>query len=292
MEQRGSVFYYRRRVPKDLTAVIGREVIKETLRERDPVRARHAQRALAWEDRFARLRRKLRFETGPLRAELTDTEIAALGDHHRRTLLSEDDQIRLYGLGGNEEGLPDDQFERHGVMLDYVEQFARDDLAKGRVTDPGRGKTLDDALAALDIRLDPKSDSYRRAGREILVATIEAMQAARRRQGGEPVRTPEPATVSPVAKTTAPVTVDDLIDGWSREAQPVEKTIYTFRNHITEFADFAGKDLSQADTDRAAEWKLEILKSFSAKTVSNKIASCKAIFAWAKANRVLRTDPQ
>jgi hypothetical protein len=116
VQRRGSVYYYRRRVPLDLQSVIGRAVIKESLNERDPTRARqvHAQRAAWWEERFALLRRRMSAETAPLRRDLSPEEIQSLADGYRHMFLNADEQIRLRGLGGQQEGLPDDQFERHG----------------------------------------------------------------------------------------------------------------------------------------------------------------------------------
>jgi hypothetical protein len=103
VQRRGSVYYYRRRVPLDLQAVIGRAVIKESLNERDPTRARqvHAQRAAWWEERFALLRRRMSAETAPLRRDLSPEEIQSLADGYRHMFLNADEQIRLRGLGGS-----------------------------------------------------------------------------------------------------------------------------------------------------------------------------------------------
>lgn len=53
-----SVPYFRKAVPKDLQAVVGRAVIKQSLRTKDPVQAalRHAELEATWERNFASLR--------------------------------------------------------------------------------------------------------------------------------------------------------------------------------------------------------------------------------------------
>ena len=61
MIRRGSVYYFRRRAPPDLQAVIGRKIIRESLGEREPGRARRlcADRAPYWEKCFEAERVKL-----------------------------------------------------------------------------------------------------------------------------------------------------------------------------------------------------------------------------------------
>jgi hypothetical protein len=161
------------------------------------------------------MRRDLAPAAQPLRSELSVKELAALRDSHRHIMLKQDEQIRLDGLSGSEQGLPEEQFERHGDMIDHVEAFAREDLARGRVASYGWRPLIDGAPRQLGLCVDPESAAYRRAGLEVLTATIEAMDEARRRQAGEPVRTPVPPTASePPAKL---VTVDELVAGWSRD---------------------------------------------------------------------------
>jgi integrase len=295
VQRRGSVYYFRRRVPLDLQAVIGRAVIKESLKERDPTRARqvHAQRAAWWEEHFALLRRRIAAEKGPVRQDLTPEEVKWLADEYRRMFLYADEQTRLCGLGGQENGLPQDQFDRHGYALEQIEQFARRDLARGHVLSAARLWHYDEFLGERGIKLDPRCPAYRQLATEFLIAQVEATAEARKRQAGEVVRTPAAADIpsAPAAEPVRKITPEMLVAGWRREREPAEKTVYTFRKHVEAFAAFLGGDLTRADADAAANWKLSLLEHKTAKTVANQIAGCKAVFAWARENRVIASNP-
>jgi integrase len=295
VERRGSVYYFRRRVPLDLQAVIGRAVIKESLNERDPTRARqkHAERAAWWEARFASLRRALSAESGPARTELSAAEIDRFATEYRATLLEADEQIRLRGLGGRENGLPDDQFERHGYMIERIEEFARKDLARGRALSATNRAAIDHFLEVRGVKLDSSTEAYRRLAVEFLTTVVEAAADMRRRQSGEVLRTPPSAQDSQPAAAERPhdVTLETLIEGWRQDRQPREKTVYVFSKHVKVFVDFVPGGLPGVTADDAFRWKVELLKTQSAKTAFNHLASCKAVFGWAEENHLIPANP-
>ena len=151
--RRGSVYYFRRRVPPKIQTILGREIIRESLGERDPKIARRkaAERNLFWEREFAKAEDALaaRAARYAMRSELSDAEVAAVVADYRTHLLWSDEQIRLRGLDGRENGLPDHQYDLLTEVFQDIEKFAADDIARGRALSPANREAIDEYLAHL-----------------------------------------------------------------------------------------------------------------------------------------------
>jgi hypothetical protein len=96
--RRGAVYYFRRRVPPQIQSVIGMNLIRESLGTCEPKVAR---------------RLALRLPSSP-----------------------SDEQIRLHGLGGRQNGLPDHQYDLLTEVFQDIEKFAADDIARGQRLSP------------------------------------------------------------------------------------------------------------------------------------------------------------
>ena len=98
------VYYYRKAVPDDLRAVVGKREWKQSLATKDPAEARrkHAAVAARVEAEISELRRRNdRLSRPPLR-ELDGATIKRVGDAYYAHLLEEDEELRIDGFGSSE----------------------------------------------------------------------------------------------------------------------------------------------------------------------------------------------
>ncbi|MDI9849161.1 site-specific integrase [Rhodoblastus sp. 17X3] len=302
--RRGAVYYFRRRVPAKIQAILGQKVIRESLGERDPKIARRkaAERALFWEREFAKAEAQLSAKSPQpqTRAELSEAEIAAILAGYRRHLLWSDEQIRLRGLGGQDNGLPDHQYDLLTEVLQDIEQFAADGIARGRALSPANRDTMDAYLGARGLRLDPSSRAYERVAIGFLHTRAECIQLWKDRHAGKIVETPsEPenptssVAASPNGISYEPLTLESLINGWKNERKPVPKTVDTFTQKLRKFEKYLnGRDLGSATPEDASKWKAKRLEEGnSPKSVLNDIHALKALFGWALENHKIAVNP-
>lgn len=297
LEQRGTVFGYRRKIPLDLVAAYGgRREIRHSLRTRHRAEAERLARlrAVELDQEFARKRRELdRAEAKPRALtplELTDENIRRLCVLWTHSVLDTDDQNRAssFSLVSYE-----DVSDSLGASLPGLrEAFARGNLD---VVEPALQTFLHMAGVAVDVQ----SPEYGRLRYAFLQCLIETAEFQQRRHKGEVVRTNSVAPVTeaytPQSASKPEQTFEALFSGWQRRriGRP-ESTVRVYRQAWSEFQELLKHDdsakVTKADVRRYVQ-HLETTLSQNFKTVSKKLGVISTIFAQACKDDVLPVNP-
>ncbi len=112
---------------------------------------------------------------------------------------------------------------------------------------------------------------------------------------------PPPSTVVPEKPVVAlktnggllPITMMNIIDGWARDNEPTEKTVYSWRRIMAKLTAHVGHDdVTQIGDTDIVSWKEALLaSSLSRKTVSNHLTIATTLFNWAERNKKVATNP-
>lgn len=330
MQRRGSVYYFRRRVPPDLQAIIGKTVIRESLHERDPKAARrlYAERALYWERRFDDERARLRSApnlsdndlfkvallqmaergvnvdlppetraeakrlaaTGRRVLDLSASQIAELVADYRRELLVQDEVWRMFGYSQKDDGISDRDFYIHGVAIEGLQQQAAERIARGRHLTQEQRDTIDLMLLQRGLRLDHDAPAFRQLAIALSQVQAQAFGIMADRQAGKPTVTAVATNEPPL---WPPVNADELLEGWKLERKPSGKTYDSFAGRLQKFERFlGGRTLEKATPKDAADWKAKRLQDgLSPKSVTTEIDGLKAVLNWAAANHKIERNP-
>ncbi|MCJ2126652.1 site-specific integrase [Methylobacterium sp. J-077] len=324
--QRRGIFYYRRTIPEalrpDMPFVLasaapgvfseaapvtlkgsraGRE-FWVSLGTRDADLARESARHLDREaDALISLtRRRLAVHTKPKISHLDELTIKSLVATFRHRKLANDESRRR-----GTQPLSQAEFTALGREIEAREAELREANARGDC-----GATHFDLAAMTTVfeaglHLEFGSQADRGVHLAFVEAELDLMTIIKDRQNGATRPTPsfiptetipttqDFATTPPTQKPDAP-TVETILEGWSRDHQPVEKTVYTFSSKVERWASFLaerGGSFQTATLSDASDWKLASLATRSAKSVSNDIYAVKAIYSWAVANGKCPTNP-
>lgn len=264
-------YYLRKRVPKDLQALVGKKLVKLSLGTRDPAkaRARHAQENVKLEKKWAVLR------AGPQAGSQTGPQAGP----RRLTEREAHDLVRY---------IYDFWIETHRDNPSQ-QKFWRTDLATKLWTpDPfpwNNSAALRDSVGKthLEIWCYEQADEVLRfhglSGDEsnrliVAKATSAAMQRASlklsRWANGEfddlSTHEPMPGAARDVRNTgaskTPPTTFEDLFNGWAAERRPAEKTRYEWRRVIQELEGFLGhNDAGRLTADDLIAWKATMVEA-------------------------------
>ena len=112
-----------------------------------------------------------------------------------------------------------------------------DALARGDTT--VIQEELDELLDAYQINLDPKCEAYRRLGMAVLSAHVKALRAIERRNGGEPIDTPQIPEVLG-ASEAAGGSLRDAFAGWDKERARPEDTVSEYKRAVEMFIQLHG----------------------------------------------------
>jgi integrase len=237
--RRGAVWYFRRRIPKDLLQhYAGAREHFISLRTADRVKAALAARlrAVELDNEYAKLR------AHAARATLSDEDIRRLSALYTAQMLAADEAARQQGLNGK-------ALEKLAAQLD---ENAEDSgyVIRGKGPNYFFEARLDEFLARNKIDLEPDSDSYRKLYYEIAKADLRAIKLAKVRHEGEPVDTPEAPDVrhlsrpAPKAlrgpKGPAAGSLNELRDYWASQKKPRPKTIIEADSVLRRFRDVNG----------------------------------------------------
>lgn len=233
---------------------LGTKVLAEANRRAKPV-LMEFDRALATAEALTAPKQR----TVSLRAELNDTEIKRMAEYvYAKTLKwderfrfgrdewkrLEDEHDRLQGTTPDPWVLPYDQLPPHGfspAILAEQRALLADDLRDMReYLALGDIAAVEDhtieALSAFGIDLDRKSSAYPKLGMEVLRAYVRALQDIEKRNAGEPVPTPQVSA----PKVFASGTLREAFDGWKKERERPEGTLYEYSRAIELFAQLHG----------------------------------------------------
>jgi hypothetical protein len=83
-----------------------------------------------------------------------------------------------------------------------------------------------------------------------------------------------------------PITMMNIIDGWARDNEPTEKTVYSWKRIMAKLTAHVGHDdVTQIGDTDIVSWKEALLaSSLSRKTVANHLTIATTLFNWAERN--------
>jgi integrase len=261
LEPRGSVWWFRRKIEKELLAYYAPKTeFRFSLRTKDKKEAEAKARieSVKLDQEFARVKAELLAE--PKRT-ISDTEIARLEAIYYHQALEIDAEKREDGTGYEqaakkiEEQLqalgveyetwhPDDTEAEVGLSnrdyykiqenIDICLPPAREWLAKGN-TKPFEWE-IDEFLASQGVELDKKSKEYRKASLGILRAWVRSMEATAQRNLGHIIETPAaPAPVVDHEQPSSCIRLSEAFNRWKREHKGPMKTPVEFEAQIKRF---------------------------------------------------------
>lgn len=236
--RRGSVYYFRCRVPADLFDHYGKAEIKRSLHTSSHKQALELVRlqALKQDQEFQEIRRQR--DTQPI-TTTSALEIDRLTSLWLHDLMEEDEAERMRGVD-------DRGYRKAREALDVVDAGGRYDLARGDTSH--LEFEIDDFLDAHGVVLDKGSEGYRKFSYAMLKAWVKATDMMRQRHAGEAVDTP-PAPPSFLPASPVPASASDdnprlsaLFECWAveHEGKRAPGTIPEFRISINRFVEVNG----------------------------------------------------
>lgn len=283
------VYWFRRGVPADLRALVGKLEEKQSLKTKDPAvaRQRHAKVLAEVEERWANLR------AGS--SKLTEREA------HELAVTWHDRWLELY------KDSPSSQTSW------------RVDLADRLFMPPPRTNKLDidifaplhpDVRAIMDMEaacrdcaketlqwrgLAESPENIRLVARAIGHAVQRAsITLARYAKGDFGAGLSSDIVPRPILGAKVGVKFDELLRGWSNERLPAKKTLYEWTRVLRTFEKFLGHDdAGRVTADDVVRWKEAMISGgLRTRTVQNaKLAPVRAIFQWGYENRKLAHNP-
>lgn len=258
------IYHFRRRVPSDLVATLGKKEHKVSLGTKDPATAkeRHAEK---WTE-YAKLEKLARAKPAPL-SQKTITALA--GEAYRQLIETTDDEPG--------------ETEIWNVLLERIDHEANSGNLEGWY-----GKTADKVLNHRGL----KADDYSRE--RLLVQIHEAVkqgaEVARRKSLGDYRADPDAGRfpeidIAPTKSKASGQTMHGLFDLWRKRHLANGKAEGTPDDHyqkLKSFIDFVGHDDAiQVAPKDVADWcdHLQFEKGIAARTVRDKyLSALRAIF--------------
>jgi hypothetical protein len=290
------------------------QVVKFSLRTSDQALARSRHRAVAeymsnWFD-------TLRTDVG--RTALTPAEISRIADYFYAASLADDEAERTHGTGNEDPvrsvaqqltdadieydiplpldaqtpayGLSNREVTKRQAELAWYKPLMARALSRGDISVVS--EHLNDASEMFNLSLDRNSPAYRELGMAVLKAVVQAQRVIERRNEGEVVDTP-PVSSFEAGKLSAAVPFDCLIDGWVKEAKPVQSTVDQWRVYFRDLEETTGiTDASKLTADHVIKWKDALLdRGGAVKTINDsKLAALSRVLTWAVENRKLTAN--
>jgi integrase len=281
----------------------------------------------------------------PMRESLSATEIRRMAEICYATMLDHDEAVRREGTGSEsgfqsiaaqltaagvefktpfnigkfpEAGLSDREVYKRAEHLEYELHVTTDALARGNTA--VIREELDELLDVYQINLDPKSEAYRRLAMAVLGAHLKALKDIDRRNGGEPIDTPQiPEVVTESGAVGG--SLRDAIEGWNKERSRPVGTVHEYRRAVEMFIQLHGdlpvaalkksharqfrEAIQEVPQRRAGELRKAPLPELSAwgrkhpdaprvspGTINKQLGAMRAISEWAFAKGVIPEDTQ
>ncbi|GAA6159722.1 site-specific integrase [Ruegeria sp. HU-ET01832] len=277
--RRGSTYYHRAAVPKDIADSYGK--VEETFSLRTKNRAEALVRVrieaaridrLFEEHRRALSRQQEKDAEAPL-DELTLIQIARAKQAYLHHLLDEDEEARLEGFEDPDD--PDEliayeprpTFEEWQQVNQDMNEVNRTNLARGK-RDKFFRSEAEEILTweGIDLKLAEGSPSWPRLIRALQEASVEAHEATKDRDLGNPVSTPPYPEVTPRGTDgdSEGLLLSEAVTSWEAEKSRGAWSPKVRDDHlawISAFKEIAGdKALSQYNKDDARRFKAVLLK--------------------------------
>lgn len=276
--RRGSTYYHRAAVPKDIADSYGK--IEETFSLRTKNRAEALVRVrieaarvdrLFEEHRRALSRQQEKDAEAPLE-ELTPIQIARAKQVYLHHLLDEDEEVRLEGFEDPDD--PDEPiayeprptFEEWQQVSQDMNEVNRANLARGKRDEFFRSEA-EEVLTwdGIDLKLAEGSPSWPRLIRALQEASVEAYEVTKERDLGNSVVTPPYPEVAPSGTDSHPTgpLLSEAVTSWESEKSRGAWSPKVRDDHLAwmaAFKEIAGdKPLSQYNKDDARRFKAVLL---------------------------------
>ncbi len=223
LTRRGSVYYFRARVPKECIAAYGRAMVSISLHTSDKAEAKLRARIRRTEldHEMAALGRQSHKVASGYRGmtlTLTDADIENVCLRYRADRLARDELERISGIDAHMHQLDLD------ILVDGVRDL-RSSFARGDLTDVYTG--LNAYLREIDLRVPKHTPPYSRLARRFQEAEIDVYAAILKRRQGHAVDIP----LAPLDD----LTFDDIFNRWKkrRDNRP-PKTVRAFEQAFEE----------------------------------------------------------
>jgi integrase len=293
--KRGSVYYHRAAVPEDIRGTYTKREEIVSLRTRDPREALKLVRieAARVDALFEAHRQEQARLTAPKLSSLSPEQIRVVSDALYALILEEDEQERLKGFSG------DADFDLFANDTEEVEKITRELYARGQV--PGFVKRRYAEISkrlALSWNLEDNSESWPVISREMVTASLRAIDDRKKRNVGKVVETPALLQKQQGAAVSKGVTITALFESWKRDHLANNrraKTATDFQQKVNALVAFLGHDdalkITRKDISDFCE-DLKHSKNLSARTVSLKyLAAIRAVFNVGLSKALVDTNP-
>lgn len=286
MIKRNGIYYFRRRVPKDLLSHYSPQTeIKFSLKTGDHTAADRLQRieSVKLDEEFARIRKG---QTTPELHTISQEVIKSLSDLWTAHILEEDEEFRIDGLSERE-------YDKLAESLDITETGGKAALA--------RGNTfliefeMEDFCESQGFKIAKGSEAHKQLSYAFLRASVQATQRQQQRHQGEVIETPSVAKVNPPAQHvySESDTFEALREYWFMQTTKSQGALRIANTAIKKFRELVG-DLhpSQVTKHHSIQLKDKLLEKGAAPATINKdMGILRAIFSTAEANSKLPTNP-
>lgn len=288
MIKRNGIYYFRRRVPKDLLSHYSPQTeIKFSLKTGDHTAADRLQRieSVKLDEEFARIRKG---QTTPELHTISQEVIKSLSDLWTAHILEEDEEFRI-------EGLSEREYDKLSESLDITETGGKAALA--------RGNTfliefeMEDFCESQGFKIAKGSEAHKQLSYAFLRASVKATQQQQLRHQGEVIDTPIAARVSPPAQTVAPPNEYDnfesLRDYWFKQSGKSHSSLTTANTVIRKLKEYVGGVApSEVTNKHMVTLKDKMLdKGLAPATINKDMGILRAIFSTAVANFKLPNNP-
>lgn len=214
LAKRGSVYYFRAKIPADLKLYFGRKrEIMESLKTSNKKEAEELVRikSVELDQHFNELRQKR--DAAP-RTTISEAEIKRIVAKAMATRMAADEEARIVGMS-------EEEFQRHLNWLQDIEAGGTAAIARGQFTN--LAPLINDWLVGHGYELDKDSEPYRKFAFEFAKAQVRTSQHIRARDRGEPVDTPPMPLEAPQhGHESGDLTA--LCEYWKQQKKPRPKT--------------------------------------------------------------------
>ena len=283
LTQRGTVWYFRARVPEHLVAEFGRKMVSVSLKTGDlntaKLRARRRREEL---DRaFEALEPNSTRPDDTFRGtalHMSEEEIAQLCERYKASTLVEDERLRVNGISSNARTLDLDIFESGLPVL--RESYARGDLS-------GVYPSLKNFLKKIDLKIHRQSPAFELLARRFQLVEIQTFEAIQQRRLGVAVPMPAAPSVS--------LTVDGVYRSWLiQKKSRLPKTVRAFEQAFEEFKSRCDVSAARSiEKKHAVQFRNKLFdeNKLSARTVSKHLSFLRAAFQCSVDDGVLEVNP-
>ncbi|MBA4144068.1 MAG: tyrosine-type recombinase/integrase [Nitrosospira sp.] len=276
---RNGIYYFRRRVPKDLLSLYPSSQIIFSLKTKDRKEADRLARieSVKLDQEFQRQRSELCTHSS---GELSEEDIKHICELWIASVLEEDEEYRM-------EGLTDREYRKYTESLNIADAGGRYDFAKGdtKLIE----FEMEDFCESHGFNIVKGSLAYRRLAYAFLRADVEAMQKVLARHRGGIVETPQ---VPPLGSQHRGLTLSQVLDRWKLEANPKPKTIAEWELVISRFNTLHGVlPIAKITKAHVVAFKdTRLLAGSASATVTKQLGALSSLLQYSVGNDLITTN--